>query len=199
MKVNLFYVILACCIMMSGCTGYQSEKIDDFYLIGSTIDQAEQFFDEIQQYANTFHESLTLNVVRLLYDSDYQIKVNCTFTAEMSKAKNTGRNLSVLYDQGQGGIVESEYTVGTKKVASVYEEIIRPSNWNITVSEGTQFIKEQMSMRSISEFDRIVCWCYNNSWSYDIWLTPSSEQPLVITLLLRLFVAACHVCCQLCF
>lgn len=181
-RANLFCVMLACCVMVSGCTGYQSKKIDTFYLIHSTVDQAESFFDEIQQYANTFHESLALNVVKIVYASDYRIEVDCTFTAEISKTKNTGRNLSILYDQSQGGIVESEYTVGTKKVASVYEEIICPSSWNITVSEGTQFIKEQMSIRGVSEFDRIVCWCYNHSWVYDIWLAPNSEQPLVITL-----------------
>lgn len=66
-RANLFCVMLACCVMVSGCTGYQSKKIDTFYLIHSTVGQAESFLTEIQQYANTFHESLALNVVKIVY------------------------------------------------------------------------------------------------------------------------------------
>ena len=98
---------------------------------------------------------------RLVYDSNYQLAVDCLYTAEISE--NRARNLDIRYDEKPSGIVESEYTVGIKKVARVYEETIDPSNWNITIPEGARFIKEQMSVRGIREFECIVCWCYNNS------------------------------------
>ena len=98
-RVKLFYVILVCGMVVSGCTGYRSKKINTFYLVHSATEQAEQFFDEIQQYANTFHESLALSVVQLVYDSDYQLTVDCLYTAEISE--NRARNLDIRYDEKQ--------------------------------------------------------------------------------------------------
>ncbi len=179
-RVKLCCVTLIYCIIVTGCNAYTSEKNNTFYTIDSTTEQTELFFNEIQQYANTFNQGLNLNVVKLVYDSSYHLTVDCLYTAEVSE--NTACNLDIRYEVKQGGIVESEFTVGKKKAVPVYDETIDPSNWSVTIPQGELFLKEQLSTRGICEFDRIVCWCYNKLWSYDIWLTPHSEQPLVVTL-----------------
>ncbi len=154
---------------MCGCSeSYSVETNQEFRLIENDCNDIVPFVQEIEEIAKSKNRQLKLNVIKLYYDSDFNLEIDFTFSAEQDK--NIGHNFIITYDASKKGVTKSEYVFGTKKVASVSSVELNYKRWNVSFEEGIEQIKNQLKQHSISDFDRINVFCYEKVWSYDVWL-----------------------------
>lgn len=168
--LSLFFV---CSLIfpLNACDDFypmRTEESFEFHPIQTSIKDIDAFIAEIEKYASTFENDLILGSIQLIYDQNFDYKIDFEFSKTISEEIVV--RVSITYDSLNKGIEYSRCFTGHRKVYTPYEKELDFSNWKMDFEEGREVLKEKMIENDIQAFDRIGCNCYSDEWDFRVFL-----------------------------
>lgn len=178
---SFFSIFLALTFLCACSEDFYPTNIEEsfeFYPVKMSTDDMSEFFSDIKNYASTIEEGLTLGTVQLFLDQNFDYKVKCEFS-KFESYKSVFINL--IYNPQNEGIEYTQYLTGPTKVYSPFVEDFDYSHWKMNFDEALQELKEEMKIKGIQTFDKIICNCYAKTWTFRIYpLQKSTDSDIIL-------------------
>lgn len=153
--LSLFFVC-SLIFLLNACDDFypiRTEESFEFHPIQTSIEDIDAFINEIEKYASTFENDLILGSIQLIYDQNFDYKIDFEFSKTISE--EIAVRVSITYDSVNKGIEYSRYFTGHRKVYTPFEKELDYSNWKTSFEEGRKILEEKLIENGMQTFDRI--------------------------------------------